>query len=248
VDKTVRIWDSSTGEELQKLEGHSGLVTSVAISNDGTRIVSGSRDETVRIWDSSTGEELQKLEGHSGEVTSVAISKDGRIVVSKSEGWDDDGTTRAWDVATGECLHVVQKSGQPPRPDQYQPSSSTTTTTTIDLSSLPSDSSTVGLDAGKQGQAHDSGGVAYAIDATDKKVLHLFSLQFGSKKRREEFEAKREEARRRNLGFNEKNLWSEEKEDELRREQEEERRRRKLGFNEENPWSQVKEDEFMRAR
>ena len=162
---------------------------------DGTRVVSGSMDKTIRIWDASTGEEVQRLEGHSGQVTSVAFSMDGRIVVSKSTGNYSDGTTRAWDVATGECLHVVQKSGQPPLPDQYQPSS--TTTTTIDLSSLSSDGSTVGLDAGKQGQADGSGRVAYAIDATDNKVLHLFSLQLGSKKSREEFEAKREEERRR---------------------------------------------------
>ena len=81
---------------------------------------------------------MQRLEGHSGYVTSVAFSEDGRIVVSKSTGDYGDGTTRAWDVATGECLHVVQKSGQPPLPDQYQPSSSSTTTT-IDLSSLSSD-------------------------------------------------------------------------------------------------------------
>ena len=46
-----------------------------------------------------------------------------------------------------------------------------------------------------------------------------------------------EEARRRRLGFNEQNPWSQEKEEELKREQEEVRRRR-LGFNEENLWSQ----------
>jgi len=46
-----------------------------------------------------------------------------------------------------------------------------------------------------------------------------------------------EEARRRQLGFNEQNPWSQERE----REQEEARRRR-LGFNEENPWSQEEEE------
>ena len=65
--------------------------------------------------------------------------------------------------------------------------------------------------------------------------------------------------RRRNLGFNEENPWSQEKEEELRRrnlgfneenpwsqEKEEELRRRNLGFNEENPWSQAKEEEKRR--
>ena len=31
-DKTVRVWDAATGKEVQKLEGHSDYVTSVAFS------------------------------------------------------------------------------------------------------------------------------------------------------------------------------------------------------------------------
>ena len=38
----------ATGEETSKLEGHNGLVFSVAISPDGKTIVSGSGDNTIR--------------------------------------------------------------------------------------------------------------------------------------------------------------------------------------------------------
>jgi WD40 repeat protein len=41
-DKTVRMWDASTGAELNVLKGHTNWVNSVAISRDGMRIVSGS--------------------------------------------------------------------------------------------------------------------------------------------------------------------------------------------------------------
>ena len=41
-DKTVKIWDAVTGHVKATLEGHSKGVMSVAISNDGGTIVSGS--------------------------------------------------------------------------------------------------------------------------------------------------------------------------------------------------------------
>ena len=43
------MWDVSTGEVLSTLEGHCGSVTSVCISRDGTKIVSGSWDKTVKV-------------------------------------------------------------------------------------------------------------------------------------------------------------------------------------------------------
>jgi len=64
-DKSVRVWDASTGAELKLLNGHTRAVNSVAFSPDGTRIVSGSDDKSVRVWDASTGAELKVLNGHT---------------------------------------------------------------------------------------------------------------------------------------------------------------------------------------
>ncbi len=64
-DKTVRLWDSSTGATLQTLEGHSNSVNAVVFSPDGKLVASASHDNTVRLWDSSTGATLQTLEGNS---------------------------------------------------------------------------------------------------------------------------------------------------------------------------------------
>jgi hypothetical protein len=47
-DQTVKIWDASSGDCLQTLEGHSDLVWSVAFSQDSTRLASGSRDNAFR--------------------------------------------------------------------------------------------------------------------------------------------------------------------------------------------------------
>jgi WD40 repeat protein len=35
----------------EKTNAHSGVVTSVAFSPDGTKIVSGSFDQTIKVWD-----------------------------------------------------------------------------------------------------------------------------------------------------------------------------------------------------
>ncbi|KZP01979.1 WD40 repeat-like protein, partial [Athelia psychrophila] len=75
-DKTVRVWDALTGQELlPPLQGHDEYVTSVAFSPDGLKIVSGSDDNTIRVWDALTGQELlAPLEGHDEYVTSVGFS------------------------------------------------------------------------------------------------------------------------------------------------------------------------------
>jgi WD40 repeat protein len=64
-DKSVRVWDASTGVELKELKGHTNSVNSVAFLSDGMQIVSGSDDNSVRVWDASTGVELKVLKGHT---------------------------------------------------------------------------------------------------------------------------------------------------------------------------------------
>ena len=55
-DETVKLWDVTSGECLQTLEGHSYIVNSVSFSPDGTKVASGSYDETVKLWDVMSGE------------------------------------------------------------------------------------------------------------------------------------------------------------------------------------------------
>ena len=95
VDKSVRVWDASTGVELKELKGHTSVVNSVGFSSDGKRIVSGSYDSSVRVWDALTGVELKKLEGHTSWANSVGFSSDGMRIVSGSS----DHSVRVWDVS-----------------------------------------------------------------------------------------------------------------------------------------------------
>ena len=94
-DKTVKIWDMSTGRLVNTLRGHGDSVESVAISSDGEYIVSGSRDTTVKVWDIGSGRVLDTLRGHDGTVWSVAISSDGEYIVSGSQ----DNFVKIWDIS-----------------------------------------------------------------------------------------------------------------------------------------------------
>jgi WD40 repeat protein len=55
---TVRVWDATSGVEVLTLQGHEHPVMSVAISPDGTRIISGSYNNNKRIWDAVSGLQL----------------------------------------------------------------------------------------------------------------------------------------------------------------------------------------------
>lgn len=85
------------------LSGHMGDVYSVAMTPDGSMVVSGGADGCVRLWDPRTGVCIQNLVGHSSPVAGVCISADGRLVFSASA----DTTIRVWDLSNGQCLHVL---------------------------------------------------------------------------------------------------------------------------------------------
>jgi WD40 repeat protein len=103
-DKTVRIWNASTGEEEHVLRGHSDSVNSVAVSSDNRHIVSGSYGQ-----DRSDLECVDRRRGACPPrafcpVSSVAVSPDNRHIVSGS--WDK--TVRIWNMLTGEEEHVLR--------------------------------------------------------------------------------------------------------------------------------------------
>jgi eukaryotic-like serine/threonine-protein kinase len=75
-------------------------ISSVAVSADGKRVVSGSDDWTVRVWDVDTGRVSLTLMGHTEAVTCVGLSPDGKRIASGGR----DNVVRVWDAATGRSI------------------------------------------------------------------------------------------------------------------------------------------------
>ena len=91
------------------ISGYGKAVMSIAYSNDGARIATGSTDGTIRIWDSSnTDTELLTLTDGGGPVLSVAFNNDGTLVGSGNQ----NGTVAVWTLATSQQSRVARAFGE----------------------------------------------------------------------------------------------------------------------------------------
>ncbi|ETO33724.1 G-protein beta WD-40 repeats containing protein [Reticulomyxa filosa] len=96
-DRTVRIWDVSSGKQLQIFRGHTSAVFTARFSPDEHTVASCSKDGTIRLWDVNTGTEIIKIEKKFGPIWDIDFSPDGRYIVSGFR----DKTIRLWDIHSG---------------------------------------------------------------------------------------------------------------------------------------------------
>ena len=77
-----------------------GLGFDVALSPDGSTVLTGDDESGAQLFDAATGKLIRRFVGESDPVNVVAVAPDGRTIVTG--GWGD--AARLWDVATGKEL------------------------------------------------------------------------------------------------------------------------------------------------
>ncbi|OJA15422.1 hypothetical protein AZE42_10111 [Rhizopogon vesiculosus] len=105
--KTVKFWDTSTGQQIgQPCTGHTAWIRSIAISSDGSFIATASDDRTVRLWSTDTHQQIEQALEISDEVCCVAISPNGALLASDGPGYD----VYLWSIADMLKLHHGHES------------------------------------------------------------------------------------------------------------------------------------------
>jgi WD40 repeat protein len=91
----VRLWDLATGRVLHTF-AHEGPVEALALSRDGTRLLTGTRFWKARLWNLATCTQIGMSLQHAAPVRALAFSSDGEYFLTGSA----DGKARVWQTAT----------------------------------------------------------------------------------------------------------------------------------------------------
>ncbi|XP_072266205.1 dynein assembly factor with WD repeat domains 1 [Pyxicephalus adspersus] len=118
-DRTCKVWDTASGEELHTLEGHRNVVYAIQFNNpygifqilqvclafnpQSTLVATGSMDTTAKLWDIKSGEEAFTLSGHSAEIISLSFNTTGDQLITGSF----DHTVSVWDIPSGRKAHTL---------------------------------------------------------------------------------------------------------------------------------------------
>jgi WD40 repeat protein len=90
-------------------KGHSGWVTGLAFSADGSRLTTGGWDSAMKTWDVASGAALAPVAGSNQQIQAVADSPDGQLLAAETA---DHGVT-LWNAADGRQLRKLQGDKPP---------------------------------------------------------------------------------------------------------------------------------------
>jgi WD40 repeat protein/class 3 adenylate cyclase len=117
MDKTARLWESGSGQQLAVMKGHGNAVTAVALSPDGSIAVTGSLDRVMKLWDASSGREAMSLPKESSGYLALAFSPDGRVLAAAMQ----DGRVKLLDMPSGRAVQSLDAHSGPVHAVAFSP-------------------------------------------------------------------------------------------------------------------------------
>jgi len=109
----IHVYDAGSGAHIRTLidpslklpdgkpceSSHMSLIESLAFSNDGKYLASGSFQE-VAVWDMQTGMLRHKVTGYDHNVVAIVFSPDGKLMATTGGAPTEDGEIKLFDVGT----------------------------------------------------------------------------------------------------------------------------------------------------
>ncbi len=99
-------WNLET-QERHALEGHTAGVLALALTPDGSRLVSAGRDRTIRVWDPADPASSRRIDAGI-EVLCLAVSPDGKRVYAGGRG----ASVRVFDLAEAKQVGAAEVMGE----------------------------------------------------------------------------------------------------------------------------------------
>ena len=106
-DDSIRIWDAATAKTINKLTTSPKGIRDIALSKDGSQMLSVDMDGTLTVWDLTTNKQTIELKV-PGKVSDIAIAlaPDGTWAATV------DGQLSLWDTATGKLVKTLEHDGK----------------------------------------------------------------------------------------------------------------------------------------
>ncbi|TNM85760.1 hypothetical protein fugu_008031 [Takifugu bimaculatus] len=102
-DRTIKIWDLSSGKLKLSLTGHISTVRGVAVSHRSPYLFSCGEDKQVKCWDLEYNKVIRHYHGHLSAVYGLDLHPTIDVLVTCSR----DATARVWDIRTKANAHTL---------------------------------------------------------------------------------------------------------------------------------------------
>jgi WD40 repeat protein len=98
----IRIFDTTTWQQIAALEGHTDWVNAISLSQNERFLASAGYDKTARLWNLDTSLPVGPPLQHEDNLQCAALSPDGKVLVTGCE----DNNAYTWDVHA-----ILKKAG-----------------------------------------------------------------------------------------------------------------------------------------